>query len=199
MSTMRGPTSGRIIDSRFYCRDPSLVAPELLGKQLIRRLDENLLGGLIVEMEAYYGAEDPASRAFRGLKSFNRMMWMEPGRAFIYNVHRYWMFNVVAHEPGGVGAILVRAIEPLYGVDVMMKNRPVKNIRDLTSGPGRLSEALAIDKRLNGAYLTEEDSEIFILDNDLRMEVETSHRIGVRRDLEKELRFFVRGNPYISR
>ncbi len=196
---MEGPTSGRILDSGFYCRDPSLVAVELLGKQLVRRLDENLLGGLIVEVEAYYGAEDPASRAFRGLKSFNRMMWMEPGRAFIYNVHRYWMFNVVAHESGGVGAILVRAIEPLYGVDMMMKNRPVKNIRDLTSGPGRLSEALAIDKRFNGAYLTEEDSEIFILDNNLRMEVETSHRIGVRRDLEKELRFFVRGNPYVSR
>lgn len=195
---MKGPTSGRILDGRFYCRDPSLVASELLGKQLVRRLDGNLLGGLIVEVEAYYGAEDPASRAFRGLKSFNMMMWMEPGRAFIYNVHRYWMFNVVAHEPGGVGAILVRAIEPLYGVDIMMKNRPVKNIRDLTSGPGRLSEALAIDKRLDGVYLTEEDSEIFILDNPLRMEVETSHRIGVRRDLEKELRFFVRGNPYVS-
>ncbi|MBS7638429.1 DNA-3-methyladenine glycosylase [Candidatus Bathyarchaeota archaeon] len=199
MSTVKGPASGRILDGRFYCRDPSLVALGLLGKQLVRRLDENLLGGLIVEVEAYYGAEDPASRAFRGLKSFNRMMWMEPGRAFIYNVHRYWMFNVVAHEPGEVGAVLVRAIEPLYGVDVMMKNRPVKNIRDLTSGPGRLSEALAIDKRLNGAYLTGEDSEIFILDNNLRMEVETSHRIGVRRDLEKELRFFVKGNPYISR
>ncbi|MEM2127990.1 MAG: DNA-3-methyladenine glycosylase, partial [Candidatus Bathyarchaeia archaeon] len=75
---------------------------------LVRRLDEDLLGGLLVEVEAYYGAEDPASRALRGLKRFNRMMWMEPGRAFIYNVHRYWMFNVVAHE---------RANPSIFGIE----------------------------------------------------------------------------------
>lgn len=199
MSTRDGlQIIGRILDERFYCRDPSQVARELLGKQLVRRLGEDLLGGVIVEVEAYYGAEDPASRAFKGLKRFNRMMWMEPGRAFIYNVHRYWMFNVVAHEPGGVGAILVRAIEPLFGVDIMMRNRPVRSIRELTSGPGRLTKALAIDKRLDGAYLTEEESGVIILDNSMRVEVGTSHRIGVRRDLERELRFFVKGNSYVS-
>lgn len=165
--------SGRILNRGFYSRDPSLVARELLGKRLVRRLGENLLCSLIVEVEAYYGAEDPASRASKGLKRFNRMMWMEPGRAYIYNVHRHWMFNVVAHEPGGVGAILVRALEPILGLDIMMRNRPVKSVRDLTRGPGRLTEALSICKRLNGADLTEE-GEILIADNPLRVDVETS-------------------------
>jgi len=191
--------SGKVFRRGFYERDPALVARELLGKLLILESQGGFLGGVIVETEAYYGLEDPASRAYRGMKEYNRLMWGEPGRVFIYNVHRYWMLNIVAHEAGGVGAVLIRALEPTHGVAVMMKNRPVDDDRQLTSGPGKLTVALDVDRRLMGADVTRLDSEIRVLDREVNFDVGTSNRIGVRLDLEKELRFYVMGNGYVSR
>ena len=190
---------GKVLSDTFYGRDPAVVARDLLGMRLIRRLDGEVLEGAIVETEAYYGLRDPASRAFHGMKNYNRLMWLEPGRAFVYNVHRYWMFNIVAHEPGEVGAVLIRALEPAKGVEIMLRNRPVEDLRELTSGPGKLTTALDIDKGLHGADVTTDRSEIFVVADDLDFEVGTSHRIGVRRDLEEELRFFVKGNRFVSR
>jgi DNA-3-methyladenine glycosylase len=191
--------SGKVFRRGFYERDPALVARELLGKLLILESQGGFLGGVIVETEAYYGLEDPASRAYRGMKEYNRLMWGEPGRVFIYNVHRYWMLNIVAHEAGGVGAVLIRALEPTHGVAVMMKNRPVDDDRQLTSGPGKLTVALDVDRRLMGADVTRLDSEIRVLDREVNFDVGTSNRIGVRLDLEKELRFYVMDNGYVSR
>ncbi|RLI36584.1 hypothetical protein DRO55_03265 [Candidatus Bathyarchaeota archaeon] len=189
----------RTLPPDFFSRDPELVARDLLGKILVRRLDGRTLSGIIVETEAYYGVEDPASRARYGMKPYNRLMWGQPGLAFIYNVHNNWLLNIVAHEPGGVGAVLIRAIEPLEGVDLMMKHRMVGDPIKLTSGPGRLTKALRIDKSLNGTPVTSPRSEVFILDNELNLEVATSHRIGVREDLERDLRFFIRGNRFVSK
>jgi len=191
--------SGKVFRRGFYERDPALVARELLGKLLILESQGGFLGGVIVETEAYYGLEDPASRAYRGMKEYNRLMWGEPGRVFIYNVHRYWMLNIVAHEAGGVGAVLIRALEPTHGVAVMMKNRPVDDDRQLTSGPGKLTVALDVDRRLMGSDVTRLDSEIRVLDREVNFDVGTSNRIGVRLDLEKELRFYVMDNGYVSR
>lgn len=190
---------GEVISRAFYMRDPAVVARDLLGKRLVRRWDGEVLEGVLVETEAYYGLRDPASRAFHGMKNYNRPMWGEPGRVFIYNVHRYWMFNVVAHEPGEVGAVLIRALEPTGGIDIMLRNRPVGDLRGLTSGPGRLTTALAIDRGLNGVDVTAESSPIFIAAGDGDFEVGRSHRRGVRRDLEEELRFFIKGNRFVSR
>jgi len=191
--------SGKVFRRGFYERDPALVARELLGKLLILESRGGFLGGVIVETEAYYGLEDPASRAYRGMKDYNRLMWGEPGRVFIYNVHRYWMLNIVSHEAGGVGAVLIRALEPTHGVAIMMKNRPVEDDRQLTSGPGKLTVALDVDRRLMEADVTRPDSEIRVLDRKADFEVGTSNRIGVRLDLEEELRFYVMGNGYVSR
>lgn len=120
----------------FYERDPEIVAKELLGKRLIRKLEENFLEGIVVETEAYYGLNDPASHAYHGIKDYNRPMWKEPGRAFIYNVHKYWMFNLVAHKPNQVGAVSVRAVEPAKGIEVMNRNRPVTNVFDFNERSG---------------------------------------------------------------
>jgi DNA-3-methyladenine glycosylase len=187
--------SGTVLQRGFYERDPALVARELLGKLLILESQ----GGVVVETEAYYGLEDPASRAYRGMKDYNRLMWGEPGRVFIYNVHRYWMLNIVAHEDGGVGAVLIRALEPTHGVAVMMGNRPVRDARQLTSGPGKLTVALDIDRRLMGADVTRPDSDIRVLEHGRGFDIGTSNRIGVRVDLDEELRFYVKGNEYVSR
>lgn len=122
-----------ILGPDFYRRGTETVARELLGKVLVRRLGDELLGGVIVETEAYFGSEDPASRAFHGKKWYNSVMFAEQGHLFIYNVHQYWMLNFIAQD-SGVGGILVRAIEPTMGVETMMENRPVKRLTDLTSG-----------------------------------------------------------------
>jgi DNA-3-methyladenine glycosylase len=190
---------GEILPREFYERDPETVAKELLGKKVIRKLDKNFLEGMIVETEAYYGLHDPASRAYHGIKNYNKPMWNEPGRAFIYNVHRYWMFNIVAHKPNQIGAVLIRAVEPTKGIEVMKKNRPVKKLFNLTNGPGKLTIALKINKSLNGVPVTSCESKIVIANNKMEFEIGSSHRIGIRKDLKRKLRFFIKGNRFISR
>ena len=183
----------------FFERETGLVAEELLGKRLIRRLNEGLLEGIIVETEAYYGSDDPASRAYHGIKTYNRPMWSRPGRAFIYNVHKYWMFNIVAHRPKETGAVLIRAIEPTEGIRVLKRNRAVENVFELTNGPGKLTVALMIDKSLNSVPVTSFESEVFVANNRMEFTVGRSHRIGVRRDLSRKLRFFIEGNKFVSK
>lgn len=182
----------------FYERRPDIVARELLGKTLVRRLEGERLDGVVVETEAYFGLEDPASRAYRGMKEYNRVMWGEPGRLFVYNVHKYWMLNVVAHEPDGVGGVLFRAVEPKEGIGKMAENRPASSLRELTSGPGRLSVALGVTRELNGLPVTDPGGPVVVLDAPRVLDLCASHRIGVTEDLPEELRFYVRGNRFVS-
>ena len=188
----------RILLRDFYNRKTDIVARDLLGKILVRKLDEKLLGGVIVETEAYFGRDDPASRAFHGKKEYNQVMFEDPGHLFIYNVHQYWMLNIIAHEDG-IGGILIRAIEPTLGIDTMKQNRPVKLLQDLTSGPGKLTLALNVDKSLNSIDITTESSPIYVLDNIKKIEVSSSHRIGVTQDLKEPYRYYIRNNTFVSR
>jgi DNA-3-methyladenine glycosylase len=191
--------STRVLPAAFYARSPEVVARDLLGKRLIRVFDGDRLGGIVAETEAYHGLGDPASRAFRGKKRYNSPMWDDPGRLFVYNVHKYWMLNVIAHESSQVGGVLFRAIEPTTGVRMMRRLRPVADDRELTSGPGKLSLALRVTRELNGYLATDPDSPVHILDAPRVTEYRTSHRIGVTRDLPEELRFYVPGNKFVSR
>jgi DNA-3-methyladenine glycosylase len=197
--TKKVPDPEKNLSPSFYSKDPVVVARALLGKRLVRELNGEVLEGTIVETEAYFGVEDPASRAFNGRKNYNRLMWGEPGRVFIYNVHRYWMLNVVAHEPDEIGAVLIRAIEPTRGIESMLSNRPVKEPRALTSGPGKLTLALGIDNNSHGSSVLSLGSEIRILDTASEPVIRTSRRIGVSKDLDRDLRFYVEGNTYVSR
>ncbi|MHA2061985.1 MAG: DNA-3-methyladenine glycosylase [Candidatus Sifarchaeia archaeon] len=190
--------SGSILSKEFFERDPEIVAKELLGKKLIRKLDKTFLEGIIVETEAYFGFDDPASRAYNGKKTFNKLMWSKPGKVFIYNVHKYWMFNIVAHERGQIGAVLIRAVEPTNGIEVMKTHRSVEKDVDLTNGPGKLTIALKIDKSLNGIPVTSE-SQIMIIDNKMEFKIDSSNRIGVTKDLKRKLRFYVKGNKFVSK
>ncbi|RLI31443.1 hypothetical protein DRO51_03780 [Candidatus Bathyarchaeota archaeon] len=189
-----------ILSREFYERDPAKVAYELLGKLLIRRLNSKVLSGRIVETEAYYGEEDPASRAYKGRKKFNELMFKDVGKAFIYMVHGNWLLNIVAHPRGGVGAVAIRALEPLSGIEVMKRNRGVDSLELLTNGPGKLTKALAITNTLNGVDVTAENSELIVVkDRWEKFEVETSHRIGVKNDLPQELRFYIKNNKFVSK
>ena len=190
----------RVLQVEFYERDPTLVARELLGKILMRRLNSQILCGKIVETEAYYGENDPASKAYKGRKKFNELMFTDVGKTFIYMVHGNWLLNIATHPKGGVGTVLIRAVEPLQGVEIMMKNRGVRDVSALTSGPGKLTKALAITKKLNGLDVTKEDSELTVAEANLEsFEVGSSHRIGVKFDLPQELRFYIKGNKFVSK
>jgi DNA-3-methyladenine glycosylase len=189
---------GKVLPKGFYERSPEVVARELLGKRLVRLIDGERLEGVIVETEAYHGGGDPASRAFHGRKEYNAGMWEEAGRLFVYNVHKYWMLNVISHLPGGVGGVLFRAIEPTAGVEAMMRRRPVGDVRELTSGPGKLGVALGVTRELSGIPATDAGAPVHILDAPPAPAYATSHRIGVTRDLPEELRFYVPGNRFVS-
>jgi DNA-3-methyladenine glycosylase len=189
----------RLLGDDFYSRDPSDAARDLLGKKLVRLTNKHRLEAIIVETEAYYGSDDPASRAYHGRKTYNKVMWEAPGRLFIYNVHKYWMLNFVAHIKGGIGGILIRALEPIKGIEVMLQNRPVEKTTELTTGPGKLTQALGVDKSLNGLSAVLSTAPIHVLDSESKPQVAASHRIGVTRDLKKELRFYVQGNRFVSK
>lgn len=188
----------RTLSKDFYERNPASVAKDLLGKILMRKVDSEVLSGRIVETEAYYGGNDPASRAYKGRKKFNELMFMDVGKTFIYMVHANWLLNIVAHPTGGVGAVLIRAVEPIEGIETMRNNRDVKRLRDLTNGPGKLTKALAVTKELNGIDVTKRDSQIVVVEGrGESFEVCSSHRIGVKVDLPRKLRFFIKGNKFI--
>ncbi|OYT51265.1 MAG: hypothetical protein B6U73_02345 [Desulfurococcales archaeon ex4484_204] len=188
-----------VIPKEFYLRDPAIVAKELLGKLLVRVVSGVKLSCMIVETEAYYGVEDPASRARRG-GDLARVMASDVGRALVFMVHGNWLFNIVAHEEGGVGAILIRACQPIEGIEVMIRSRGVRNVTKLTNGPGKLTKALSIDKRFHGKPVYVRDYGLWIeYFQDLSSTVVSSYRVGVREDLPTKLRFYVGGNPYVSR
>ncbi|MEM1589840.1 MAG: DNA-3-methyladenine glycosylase [Candidatus Bathyarchaeia archaeon] len=190
----------KALPRNFYERDPAAVAKGLLGKVLVRRLADKVLSGKIVETEAYYGKDDPASKAYKGRKTFNEPMFCEAGRTFIYIVHGNWLLNIVAHPEGEVGAVLIRALEPIQGIEIMKKNRKIEDIKALTNGPGKLTKALAITKELNGVDITDQNSDLTITcSGGETFEICASHRIGVKLDLPQELRFYIKGNAFVSK
>ena len=190
---------GSVIPQEFYNSTPDDVAIRLLGKLLLRRWRGKLLGGMITEVEAYFGPEDPASRASKG-GVIGEAMNRPPGHTLIYMVHANWLLNIVTLE-SKPSAVLIRSIEPLVGVEEMYINRGIKDIKVLTTGPGRLTKALNIDKSLDGIEVFNEDSELFILyymDIEDR-EIGRSKRIGVTKDLEEPYRFYILENPFVSK
>jgi DNA-3-methyladenine glycosylase len=188
------------LNRRFYIRDAAFVARDLLGKVVVRRFEGEFLSGKIVETEAYFGDLDPASRAFKGRKNYNAVMFEQPGRLFVYMVHGWWLLNIVAHLPDKVGAVLIRALEPLEGVEHMEKRREKQDVRKLANGPGKLSQAFAVTKDLNGLDVTLKGSEFFVMEGDGELcKISTSSRVGVTKDLSRNLRFYIWDSEYTSR
>ena len=198
------------VPRRFYDRDPKLVAPQLLGKILVRREGRKLLAGRIVEVEAYLGQSDPASHAFRGPTDRNRVMFGPPGFAYVYFTYgMHYCVNVTCLKEGTAGAVLVRALEPLAGLEEMALNRDlnlaletehVRVLRALTSGPARLCEALAITRtRDDGKDLASGDSDLWIASDRARVgEIAASPRVGITQAADWPLRFYIVGNPFVS-
>lgn len=193
--------SENLLSRKFYERNIEKVARELLGKNLIKREKSTpVLSGKIVETEAYFGEEDPASRASSKKTKINRIMWGRGGLSLVYMVHGNWLFNVVTEGKEIPGAVLIRALEPLEGLETMGKRRGKEKITELASGPGKLTQALGISKEHHGLDLTSSE-EIFIEESSHEVgdsEIGTSNRIGVSEDLSRELRFFVKESNHVS-
>ncbi len=155
--------------------------------------------GRIVETEAY-SSDDPASHAYRGRTEGNRALFGEVGRAYIYLTHGlHYCLNVVAKSGKPAGGVLIRAIEPLQGIDLMREFRPGSGARDLARGPGNLTRALKIDKGLYGMDLTKRGA-LFIADaGSENLKVARTRRIGVTSAQEKRWRYIIRDNPFVSR
>lgn len=183
----------------FYLKDTEKVARELLGRLLIKKSGNKTIVSRIVETEAYYGEKDPASRAFTTPK-MAEPMWNEGGNTFVYMVHNNWLVNIVTAPRGIPAAVLIRAIEPMNNLPLLEKNRNKTGFL-LTNGPGKLCQALGITKRHNLLDVCSKNSEIFIAepeDNE-PFGIVSSHRIGIKRDLKRKLRFYIKDNRWVSK
>lgn len=182
----------------FYGRDPRVVAPELLGKLLVR----GDRAGRIVEVEAYCGAEDPGSHAYRGMTKRNRVMFGPPGGLYVYFTYgMHWCANAVCGDHDGY-AVLLRALAPVDGVEAMQAARPAaRRERDLCSGPAKLCQAFGLDGEFDGADLVTGDREVRIVDDGVPPPsdpVQTT-RIGLSAGAEHPWRWYVAGDPNVSR
>jgi DNA-3-methyladenine glycosylase len=193
----------------FFDRDAITVARELLGKLLIRREGRKLLAGRIVEDEAYLGALDPAAHAFNGRTARNAVLFGPPGHAYVYFIYgNHYCTNVSCMPEGEAEGVLLRAMEPVCGVSEMANFRGIElseqprtsQLRLLSSGPGRMSEALGITReRDNGKDLTDRRSDLWLADDGYRAEsIATSKRIGIKKAIDEPLRFVIAGNPFVS-
>ena len=187
----------------FYARNTIEVAKDLLGKVLVREAPAGRMAVKIVETEAYCGPHDKACHASKGMTDRNKVMFGEPGHAYVYFIYgMYYCLNLVTEGDGYPAAVLIRAGEPLEGIDVMRGPRKkAKKDRDLTSGPGKLCMALAIDRELNGADLCKKGP--LYVEEGARdhFEIVRSKRIGVDYAAEykdKPWRFYIKNNPFVS-
>jgi DNA-3-methyladenine glycosylase len=188
----------RVLDRAEMPVDTAELARFLIGKMLVRMLPGGVAGGRIVETEAY-SIGDAAGHAYRGKTPRNGALFLERGHAYVYLAYGVsFMLNVSSETPGVGAGVLIRAIEPTIGVAIMERNRGVERVQDLARGPGRLCEALAIDRRLDGIDLCHAGPLWLGSDGRASDEIGQSKRIGITRAADSPLRFYMRGNSFVS-
>lgn len=172
------------MDNEFFNRDAEIVARELLGKILISKINGKEKKAKIVETEAYYNEEDPASRACQN-GDLRETMKMKAGTILVYGCHNNWLINFVTGKEGEAAAVLIRAVEPL-------------NFDGKGNGPGLLTKSLEIDKSFHKKHILE-NGYLDLRDGSNNHEIVESFRIGVKKDLPKKLRFYIKDNKFVSR
>jgi len=188
----------RVLDRAELPVDTVRLARFLIGKMLRRVLAAGVVSGRIVETEAY-DIGDPAGHAWRGTTPRTRSLFLERGHAYVYLAYgRSFMLNVSSEKPGVGAGVLIRAIEPASGIGLMQQNRGIEKLRDLARGPGRLCAALGVDRRLDGIDLCRDGPLSLGEDAQPSGEIGRSRRIGVTRAADSLLRFYVRGNGFVS-
>jgi DNA-3-methyladenine glycosylase len=189
----------------FYEPTADVVAPALLGHWLLRKTPRGWAGGAIVETEAYL-VGDPACHAYVGRTKRNKVMWGPPGFAYVYLIYgNHFCLNAVCRAEGTAEAVLIRAIEPSWGLDFMLRNRKV-TLHQLTSGPGKLCAALAVDRGHDGVDLSSASSPLIMARNPDRPAflgeaglITITSRIGLTKAADLQLRFCLEQSPFVSR
>jgi DNA-3-methyladenine glycosylase len=181
----------------FYARPAVEVARDCLGKILVH----GKTAGRIVEVEAYLGVGDRAAHSWRGITERTRVIFGEPGHAYVYFIYgMYECLNIVAEPEGQAGCVLIRALEPVAGIPIMRRRRPkAKSVEDLAGGPGKLTLAMGITRKLNGADLTKSALQVRRLKDEPSLEVEVTPRIGITHCVDWPLRFLIANNRFVSR
>ena len=197
LSRRRLEDATTLLPRSFYARSTVDVARDLLGKVLVH----GAAAGMIVETEAYLGLEDKAAHASRGITERTKVLFGPPGHAYVYFVYgMYECLNLVTEPDGAPGCVLIRALEPLSGIEIMRRRRPkARRLADLASGPGKLTLAMGITRALYGADLTRGPLTVRAFRAAPRFEIEVTPRIGIRHCSDWPLRFFIAGNRYVSR
>jgi len=198
------------LDADFFNRDPRRVARALLGKLLVRRTPHGILAGRIVETEAYLGKGDAAAHSAAGRTARNAVLFGPPGYAYVYFIYgSHYCLNVSCLPDGVAGGVLFRALEPVAGIEQMAEARGVaektdlreiSSLRKISSGPGRMAEALGVTRaRDNGKNLVNARSDLRIVHDGYRVRrVTVTPRIGIVKSAEQPLRYFIAGNPFVS-
>lgn len=196
------------LPSSFYTRRTLIVAKSLLGKIFVRRIGKKILSGKIVEVEAYLH-NDPACHAYRGMTERNKVMFNEGGSLYVYFTYGiHYCANIVTNKKGVGEAVLIRAVEPIGGIDVMMKNRFDKSdrhlksdghLKNLTNGPAKFAQAFGLTKKQNGVSLLGEEIYIAAGGHIPSSKIVVTTRIGISRGEEKKLRFYINGNEWVSK
>lgn len=201
----------KLLGRAFFNRDPRVVSRQLLGKLIVRKNARRIIAGRIVEVEAYLGADDAAAHAAAGHTARNSVLFGPPGHAYVYFIYGvHYCLNISCLPDGEAGCVLVRALEPVEGIDEMVKARglPVENtdvssvrsLRALASGPGKLCEALQITRpRDNGKDMLSPKSDLVVMDDRHRVKnVSITPRIGITKSAEMPLRYLIADNPFVS-
>lgn len=194
------------LDKDFYLADVLTVAKKLLGKTFVRIINDKVLTGKIVEVEAYSGSEDKASHSYNGKTNRNEVMFNRGGLLYVYFTYgMHFCSNVVAGKPGNGCAVLLRGIEPVEGIDEMALNRygkkniTQKEIINLTNGPAKLTKAFGIKRKDNGTDLTGNDIFILGAENIPNKKISISKRIGIKKSVDLPWRFYINNNPFVSK
>ena len=193
----------KILKRSFYQRDTSLVSQELLGKVIVRVIDSHtMLQARIVETEAYTGIYDLASHAYGGKRVRNAPLFGPVGHAYVYFIYgMYYCLNFVSRAPGiPAGGTLIRAVEPIQGIEYMQSMRHMHKIIDLTNGPGKLTKALSINREHNGIDVTKKGG-LYVLDAPAtsQKDIAVTTRIGISKAADELLRFYIKDSPFVSR
>jgi len=186
-----------VVERDFYVRPAIEVARDCLGKILVH----GKTAGRIVEVEAYLGVHDRAAHAWHGITDRTRVIFGPPGHAYIYFIYgMYDCLNFTAEPEGQAGAVLIRALEPLAGIVAMRRRRPkAKRVEDLANGPGKLTLAMGITRKLNGADLTRGALQVRKLREEPAFETQVTPRIGITHCADWPLRFVFAGSRFVSR
>jgi DNA-3-methyladenine glycosylase len=192
---------GELLPTSFYARDTVRVARALLGCIVESRIGGRLTSGRIVEVEGYVGPQDPAAHGYGNRRTQrNAALFGPPGTSYVYFIYgMHWCFNAVTERDGYPAAVLLRALEPMEGVDVMGKRRGISDLRRLCSGPARLSQALGITASVNGSSLVDGPVCILRPPTGRSVRIDACPRIGISKASEWPLRFLERGSPWVSR